>query len=441
MSLEQKATHDYEHALFKATWRKILARLKGESNELLPFEQVREQLPFRGQHYIGMKEVPVDQIIGSMGRYRDFDRAFLPRQKRTRGRWINIDKAHHADVILPPVELYKIGDIYFVIDGNHRVSVASERGQLFIDAHVIEIETPVPITTDMDMADLELKLEFARFLEETHITDRCPEYHIEVSLPGESERLLEHISVHRWYLGEQRGEEVPYEDAVVSWCQNVYAPIVEIITASGIMEKFPGRSITDLYIWIIEYLWYRRTAYKDDFSLVAAAKQFVEDFDEWPLGKLVNLLKRSSWVNYLVLTQEKAEFEAKTDLPQLLPQAKIELTVPGMYDQLFEHISVHRWYLGEKAGTEVPLEEAVVSWYDNIYTPMVEMIRDLGILAEFPGRNESDLYLWIIERQAALQEIYGEVTVEKAAEQVVEDHAGDVKKKPHKGSGLPDRQP
>ncbi len=432
MSLEQKASQDYERALFKAAWRKILAGLKGESNELLPFEQVREQLPFRGQHYIGMKEVPVDKIVGSMGRYRDFDRAFLPRQKRTRGRWINIDKAHHADVILPPVELYKIGDTYYVIDGNHRVSVARERGQVYVDAHVIEIETSVPITPDMDMAELELKLEFARFIEETSITERCPKYQIEVSLPGEYERLLEHISVHRWYLGEQRGEEVSYEEAVLSWCQNVYAPIVEIITASGIMDKFPGRTTTDLYIWIIEYLWYRRTAYKEDFSLTAAARQFVEDFDEWPVGRLVNLLKHVSWVDYLVLTQEKAEFVAKTDLPQLLPLAKIELTVPGLYDRLFEHISVHRWYLGEKTGAEVPLEEAVVSWYDNIYTPLVEMIRDLGILAEFPGRTESDLYLWIIERQAALQEIYGEVPVEKAAEQVVEDHAA-AEQKTHKG--------
>ena len=139
MSIEQMASQDYERALFKAAWRKILTRLRGESNELLPFEQVREQLPFRGQRYIGMHEVPVDKIVGSMGRYRDFDRAFLPRQKRTRGRWINIDKAHYSDVILPPVELYKMGEVYFVIDGNHRVSVARQRGQKDIDAHVIEI--------------------------------------------------------------------------------------------------------------------------------------------------------------------------------------------------------------------------------------------------------------------------------------------------------------
>ena len=105
MSIEQMASQDYDRALFKAAWRKILTRLRGESNELLPFEQVREQLPFRGQRYIGMHEVPVDKIVGSMGRYRDFDRAFLPRQKRTRGRWINIDKAHYLTVGAVPLSL------------------------------------------------------------------------------------------------------------------------------------------------------------------------------------------------------------------------------------------------------------------------------------------------------------------------------------------------
>ena len=433
MSLEQMASQDYEHALFKAAWRKILTRLKGESNELLPFDEVRQQLPFRGQRYIGMQEVPIDKIVGSMGRYRDFDRAFLPRQQRTRDRWINIDKAHYADVILPPVELYKMGDVYFVIDGNHRVSVARERGQKDLDAHVIEIDTTVEITPDMDIAELELKAEYARFMEKTYLLERCPEVKVELTLPGEYERLLEHISVHRWYLGEQRGEEVPYEEAVISWCQNVFTPLVKLIVEQGIIKKFPDRTAGDLYLWLIEYLWYRRRSLKKDFSLAGTAKQFVKDFKEWPVGRLVNILERAVWVDHLVLEQEKEAFQARTRIAEVRPQAKIELTMPGLYERLFEHISVHRWYLGEQAGAEVSLEEAVASWVDNVYTPLVSMIRELSILEEFPGRTESDLYLWIIERQAALQEVYGEVPVERAAEQVVEDLASDSKKKLRKG--------
>jgi hypothetical protein len=433
MSIEQMASQDYERALFKAAWRKILTRLRGESNELLPFEQVREQLPFRGQRYIGMHEVPVDKIVGSMGRYRDFDRAFLPRQKRTRGRWINIDKAHYSDVILPPVELYKMGEVYFVIDGNHRVSVARQRGQKDIDAHVIEIATAVEITPDMDIGELELKAEFARFINQTHLPEVCPAVEIELTLPGEYERLLEHISVHRWYLGEQRGEDVPYEQAVTSWCENVYTPLVNMIEQQGILKKFPDRTAADLYLWLIEYLWYRRRSLTEEFSLVNAAEQFIKDYEEWPVGRLVNILERAAWVDYLVLEQEKEAFLSRTNIAEIRPVSNIELTMPGLYERLFEHISVHRWYLGEQAGAEVPMDEAVASWYDNVYTPLANLIRELGILEEFPGRTESDLYLWIIERQASLQEVYGEVAVEQAAEQVVEDLSADTKKKKRKG--------
>jgi len=433
MSLEQMASQDYDRALFKAAWRKILTRLKGESNELLPFEEVREQLPFRGQRYIGMHEVSLDKIVGSMGRYRDFDRAFLPRQKRTRGRWINIDKAHYEDVILPPVELYKIGEVYFVIDGNHRVSVARERGQKDVDAHVIEIDTTIEITPDMDIGELELKAEYARFMNQTHLSEVCPAIEIELTLAGEYERLLEHISVHRWYLGEQRVEEVAYDQAVISWCENVYKPLVNMIEQQGILKKFPDRTAADLYLWLIEYLWYRRRSLTEDFSLTDTAKQFIKDFKEWPVGRLVNILERAAWVDHLVLEQEKEAFWARTNIAEIRPEASIVLTMPGLYERLFEHISVHRWYLGEKADAEAPLEEAVASWYDNVYKPLVSIIRELGILEEFPGRTESDLYLWIIERQAALQEVYGEVAVEQAAEQVVDDLSAEQKKKRRKG--------
>lgn len=91
---------------------------------------------------------------------------------------------------------------------------------------------------------------------------------------------------------------------------------------------------------------------------------------------------------------------------------------------MLEHIHVHRWYLGECQGAEVPLEEAVASWYDNICLPLIRIIRNQNILREFPGRTESDLYLWIIEHQGALRETYGdEVPLELAAEEFSGAHA------------------
>jgi hypothetical protein len=135
-------------------WRKIGAWLTGRSNELLPYDEVRKQLPFQGQHYAGLHTIPLDKIVGSVGRYRDFDRAFLPTQKATSDRWVNISKARYKEIALPAIDVYKVGEVYFVRDGNHRVSVARERKQHFIDANVIEVEIPTSLTAEMGMDDV-----------------------------------------------------------------------------------------------------------------------------------------------------------------------------------------------------------------------------------------------------------------------------------------------
>lgn len=399
MALDNQASEDFERAFYKGFRAKILRWLTGESNELLPFNAVKERVPVRGQYDRGLMTVPIDQIVGSMGRYRDFDRAFLPLQRRTKDRWVSIDKAHYQAVALPPVELLKMGEVYFVRDGNHRVSVARERGQEFVDAYVTEIDILVPLTPQTSITDLDLQVERARFIELTQLPQLRPQAHIEMTIPGEYERLLEHISVHRWYLGEQKHQEVAYTDAVISWYDNVYAPLARIIEENDLIHNFPARTVADLYLWIIEYQWYRREAYKANYSFADASRQFVRDFDEWPAGKLVNLLKRAAWVDYYIIEQERAGFLARTHLDELQPGEELRLTVPGMYDKLLEHIDVHRWYLGEKQGGPVPYPEAVLSWYKLVYCPLVEEIRAQEVLHEFPGRTETDLYLWIIENR------------------------------------------
>lgn len=406
MSFDNMANLDFERAFQKGFWRKVLRWLTGESNDLLPFDAVKDRLPIQGQHYIGLCQVPIDQIVGSMGRYRDFDRAFVPLQKRTKDRWVSIDKAHYESISLPAVELYKMGDVYFVRDGNHRVSVARERGQLIVDAFVTEIDIPIPLTIDDKLADLELKGEYARFIEQTQLSQLRPEADLKLTLPGEYKRIIEHISVHRWYLGEQRNTDIPYSEAVVSWYDNVYSPLARIIQDQHLVSHFPNRTVGDLYLWIIEYQWYRREAYKVEYAFEDAADKFIDDFEQWPAGKLVDLLKRATWVDYFILEQERTGFLARTHLPELRSQADIRLTVPGMYEKLLQHIDVHRWYLGEQKKIEVPYQDAVVSWYENVYLPLVEIIRAQGILNEFPGRTEADLYLWIVEQKANIKEVY-----------------------------------
>jgi hypothetical protein len=141
--LEQITWSDYSRARFKASLRSIMARLLGWRNDLLSLEKVLPRLPFRGQHSTGLQTVAIDQIIGSAGRNADFDRAFFPRRVQTQARWRSVDWATHKGIALPPVELHQIGNVYFVIDGHHRISVAREHGQDFIEAYVTEIDVAV----------------------------------------------------------------------------------------------------------------------------------------------------------------------------------------------------------------------------------------------------------------------------------------------------------
>lgn len=403
---ERLASEDFRRAYRKAFWRKIGALLTGRSNELLPYDEVRRQLPFEGQRTIGLQTIPIDKIIGSVGRYRDFDRAFLPTQTQTTGRWVSIRTAHYHAIELPPVELYKIGEVYFVQDGNHRVSVARERGQAFIDAIVTEIDVPIPLTTDTKIDDLVRKRDYAWFLEQTGIHRLRPEADLELTTPNEYARLHEHINAHRWYLGEQRQAAVPYEEAVVSWYDNVYQPLVQAIQEHGLAKAFPQRTLTDLYWWVSEYQWLLREAYLGQNRLDKVTEQFAQIYSRKPVMEIIGKLRQATWIDQMILEQEQEKFYQATNLRDIRPDANIFLTLPGKYDKLLEHISVHRWYLGEARGSEVSYAEAVASWYDNVYLPSVQLIREQDILSDFPDRTEADLYLWVVDHREELEGVH-----------------------------------
>jgi hypothetical protein len=287
------ARSDFERAIFKSFWRAVLNFLAKGSNELLPFDEVRKALPLKGQHYAGVQQIPIHQIVGSVSRYQDFDRAFLPRQTHTKGRWMSIDQAHLQDVSLPPIELYQIGSAYFVKDGNHRVSVAREKGQVYIDAVVIEVDVPVPIGPETNLSDMILKHEQAFFYEHTHLKEIRPQAPlIELTLPGQYAKLEEHIRVHRWYLGLQAEREISDSEGVASWYDHLYHPLIEIIDNQKILAEFPGRTEADLYLWIIEHQWFLNEAYEDDISMEEAAGDFTKKYSQRLRNKLSNLLRR-----------------------------------------------------------------------------------------------------------------------------------------------------
>src|SRR5258708_6545505 len=164
-----RAQADFNAARAKAMFRELLALLTGRHNELLEFDQVASKLRVGGPIYRGVKTVRLDRIVGTVNRYHDFDRAFLPTQTFTADRWQRVSRAWYDDISLPPILLYQVGDIYFVVDGHHRVSVAREQGQEYIDAEVRECRVKVPVKVDLLPEDLEELGAKVVFLESTNL--------------------------------------------------------------------------------------------------------------------------------------------------------------------------------------------------------------------------------------------------------------------------------
>jgi nucleotide-binding universal stress UspA family protein len=247
------AIQDFRRARRRAALEQIMARLTGRSADLLSYEEVRKKLRAKSIGKQTLKEIPLDAIVGSVGRYTDFTRSFLPRQDSDEKRWAMVRVAQTDLGGLPPIKVYQIGDAYFVLDGNHRVSVARQLGTTHIQAYVTEVRTKVPLSPDVQPDDLILKAEYADFLERTHLDEIRPEADLSVTVPGQYRVLEEHIEVHRYFMGLEQKREIPYEEAVGHWYDEVYLPVVQAIRERGILRDFPGRTETDLYLWVSEH--------------------------------------------------------------------------------------------------------------------------------------------------------------------------------------------
>jgi nucleotide-binding universal stress UspA family protein len=249
------AIEDFQRARRQANWQAVLARLTGKSTDLLSYEDVRRQLKAMQGSAQKLEDIPLDAIVGSVNRYTDFTRTFLPRLADDERRWARIrtsmEKGFGAG--LPPIEVYKIGEAYFVLDGNHRVSAARRLGYTHIHAYVTEVRTRVDLSPDVQPEDLIIKAEYVDFLENTRLDELRPDADLNVTAAGQYKVLEEHISVHRYFMGLEQQREIPYEEAVTHWYDAVYMPVVEIIRARGMLQECAGRTETDLYLWLADH--------------------------------------------------------------------------------------------------------------------------------------------------------------------------------------------
>ena len=248
-----EAAADFKRARRRADLREALSALGARRAPLLSYDDVRRRLHAVESPTNYLEDVPLDAIVGSVGRTVDFTREFLPRTDADKARWVGVKVAMTGLTGTPPVELYRIGDAYFVRDGNHRVSVARQLGARFIQAYVTPVHARVPLAANVSPDDLIIAEEHRRFLEYTALDELRPDADLRVTTAGAFERLLDHISVHRYYMGIDEDREVAYAEAVAHWYDTVYLPVREAIRSGGVLRGFPGRTETDLYLWLSEH--------------------------------------------------------------------------------------------------------------------------------------------------------------------------------------------
>ncbi|CAA9567831.1 MAG: Transcriptional regulator [uncultured Thermomicrobiales bacterium] len=290
---DELTAHDFDRARQKAFLHDLLAVVGRRPNDLIPYHEVRQRLSPERESYRGLQTVPIDQIVGSMDRFQDFDRAFLPRQRHTARRWRNVDRAYYDDVTLPPIQLYKVGDIYFVKDGNHRVSVAREKGVDFIDAEVIEGHVRVPLYASMRPQELLLQVEYAEFLRRTDIDRIRPDHDIRPTALGRYDEIWTHIRGHQQWLSAIWHRPATVAEAVADWYDYIYRPIVRVVAERGVLDRFPHHTEADVYLWVMRHRGELEEREGRDVGPIASATDYAEEVTHQPgpVGRLAEGLR------------------------------------------------------------------------------------------------------------------------------------------------------
>jgi nucleotide-binding universal stress UspA family protein len=217
------AVQDFKRARKQAAVQQLLAHLTGKSAELLAYDDVRQQLRETGTIERGLQEIPLDAIVGSVGRSDDFTRDFLPKKDSDQERWAQVKTAILDMSGMAPIDVYQIGEGYFVRDGNHRLDEVS------------------------------CKARYVEFLEKTKLDELRPEANLLLSICDDYHILLTQIEAFRHCLGEEQQCNISHREAVTQWYDHIYLPIADIIREQGILRHFPERTEADLYLLFVEH--------------------------------------------------------------------------------------------------------------------------------------------------------------------------------------------
>ncbi len=274
--LLDSAREDFREARRQAALQQVLASFKGESAELLPFDSVRRHLTAADSSELGLQEIPLDAIVGSVSRHQDFTRKFLPRSDDTEDRWTKV-KLHINQHGLTPIRVYQVGDAYFVIDGNHRVSIAHQMGSTTIPAYVTQVEARVPISPEDDPVEILIKVQYSEFLQKTNLDQLRPEADLMMTKGDHYEVLLDQIEAKRFLLSfNVRSGDISFEAALIAWYDRVYTPMVQLIRKQGLARYFPTFTEADLYVLVLQHREKLRELYGWNLDTVAVASDLAQ---------------------------------------------------------------------------------------------------------------------------------------------------------------------
>jgi hypothetical protein len=260
------AQHDFARARRARLLSDVSRRLRREPDDvglILPFEEVVEALGRSGQVDRGLQVVPLDKIVGTVDRAVDFDRGFRPTSARLRSRWERIAAAQRRGEALPPISLFQVGDLFFVRDGHHRVSVAKSLGRDDIDAYVTEVTTRLRLGSDLRVSELPLK-DHERLFRERVPLDTERRARIRLSDPWDFGVLAEAVEAWGFRLMLERGHFYDRAGVARAWFDEEYMPVSELISHGGLLES--GETETDAYLRVAadRYLLLRTHEWSDE---------------------------------------------------------------------------------------------------------------------------------------------------------------------------------
>lgn len=276
MSPDPFVRSTFNRARRQEAYRKLARVLRDEDTQpLIPLDEVSSRLRVFEQGYVGIRPIPVGDIVGTVSRTGDFDRDFLPRRREIAERWKRVEEAH-PEGEFPPIQVYEVDGRYFVVDGHHRVAVAKQRGVDFIDAEITRLRTRWPLPPDADIRRIIMAEQERIFMDESGLQRAYPEVRIEFTRPQGYIELLEQIQIHGYHLMMERGTVLSHQDVARHWYDRVYLPGIQAIGAEGLRELWPKATEPDLYLWVHQH---RRELFPERRDI--GFEEVARDVKEW----------------------------------------------------------------------------------------------------------------------------------------------------------------